>query len=185
MDILTLKRYDLDQSPNKSETSHRRTVSSFIEFYINDQPLSSLLDSSYSGNRTSVLENNVGVLGSFKNIPLEIIKVNQLLGRTNTDSDFAEFSEQLAQTMDQSHIADVIDSVKDELAAPGVMIYCCAACGDYLCGGVTVDLCINDENVTWTFADGDLKKVFVFDKYAYLGTLKSYLSKIKLSLSKR
>lgn len=185
MDILTLKRYSLDLPQNKRETTHRRMVNSFIEFYINDQLLSSLLDSSYSGNRKSVLENNVGVLGSFENIPLEIVKIKQLLGKKFADADFIELQEGLTTNIDESYVADVIDCVKDELAEPEILIYCCAACGDYLCGGVTVDVCFEEENVTWTFADGESKTVFVFDKYSYLGTLKSYLTKIKYSLSKR
>ncbi len=160
----------------------RRVVDSFIEFYINDQPLSSLLDSNYNGQDHSVLKNNVGVLGSFQNVPLEIIKVKQLLGQKISDADFAELSERLSKVVDECSIEDMMDNVRDELANPQILIYCCAACGDYLCGGVTVEVGIGDENVTWTFNEGNQKAVFVFDKYSYYDTLKSYLSKINASL---
>lgn len=183
MDILTLKRYFIEQ-PTISKNAHKGEAlasRSFIEFYINDQPLSSLLDKYYASNHFNTLKNNIGVFGSFSNTPLEIVKVKQLTGRKFDAVDFEELKKGLACKFNEEITLDLIDRVKDELSEPDILIYCCAQCGDYLCGGVWVKIQFDEHNVKWTFGGEDNSHDFVFDKFMYLATLKSYLNKIKSS----
>ncbi len=183
MDILTLKRYFIDQliDIGKAKKSNSKPQNSFTEFFINNRPLSALLDDFYASKHFITLKNNIGVLGSKRNTALEIIKVKQLLGKTINKADFDELMKELGRTIDKNTIKDIIDSLTDELAEPGIMIYCCARCGDYQCGGVMVEMVIDEHYIKWTFGDAERNLVFVFDKYAYLGTIRSYLDKIKTS----
>ena len=102
-----------------------------------------------------------------------------MTGKSIVEADFAEMRNQFGIKLDETTISDIIDSIKDELAEPGILIYCCAQCGDYLCGGVKVNMVIDEHYVKWTFGEKEEKLVFAFDKYAYLDTLKAYQSKIK------
>jgi hypothetical protein len=57
-----------------------KTDKDFLEFYINDKPLTELLDTFYN-QKGSVLDNWIGVLGWTTNLQAEIIKIKQLLGK--------------------------------------------------------------------------------------------------------
>ena len=91
MDILSLKKYHrLSQEESVDKTlkveGYDKENQVFIEFFINDIPLSKLLDQFY-GSKDSILRNWTGVLGSSNNPNAEIIKVQQLLGKKVTDRD--------------------------------------------------------------------------------------------------
>ena len=113
MDILTLKRYFIEQ-PTISKNAHKGEAlasRSFIEFYINDQPLSSLLDKYYASNQFNTLKNNIGVFGSFSNIPLEIVKVKQLIGRRFDAVDFEELKNGLAHKFNDEITLTALDAL--------------------------------------------------------------------------
>ncbi len=187
MDTLILKRHFIDQPVPMGDVNKTdmQPQISFIEFFINDRPLSTLLDEFYASKHINTLKNNIGVLGSFGNLPIEIIKVKQLLGKRCIPEDFEEVRELLTRTIDKDRVNDIIDTIKDELSEPGTMVYCCAQCGDYLCGGVNVNILIDENYVKWAFGEEAEILEFVFNKYAYLETMKAYLNKIKMSLSKQ
>lgn len=148
MDTLTLKKY------------HRRGNEDFIEFFINDVPLSKLLDQFY-GQEKSILENWTGVLGSFRNPNAEKIKIKQLLGKEVTDKDI------------------YYDKTREELADPKIIIYCCGECGDYDCGGITIVIDRNETSVCWTIVDERGNLSFEFNKHAYFAVFDHYARSLK------
>jgi hypothetical protein len=123
----------------------------FIEFFVNDRPLSEIIDE-FDGNRTSVLDNWAGVFGT--NTPwAEIIKAKQLIKAKIPE---AEMRALLAANLEEDHVEDVLDQYRAELDDPEVIIYRCAECGDYLCGGVGVTIDMQEDTVTWTIGGSGL-----------------------------
>ena len=60
-----------------------------------------------------------------------------------------------------------VEKARKELAEPEVIIYCCAECGDYDCGGIKVKIDKTDEAFLWTFTQEDRYLTFEFEKYQY------------------
>ncbi len=176
MDILTLGEYYYQRGGNSQVVKASRQ---FIEFYINDKPLSELLNSFYKFKEKSILDNSVGVLGSFSNVALEIVKLNQLIGKEFTEADLKQVRESFPIGLDANSIEHCLDGIREEIANPEILIYCCAECGDYLCGGVTVNVKIDDDYVTWIFTNESQKLTFQFNKYSYYNTLKKHMQKIR------
>ena len=166
MYTLSLKKYrSLDLAKSDKE---------FLEFYVNDQPLSELLDRFYEMKGT-ILDSWIGVLGSFENHKAEIIKVKQLLGKTVSDKEIrqvypAEWSEKEFEWY--------LAKMRQELSDPEVIIYCCAQCGDYDCGGIWVKIEKTDDAFVWVFANEEKQLNFSFDKYQYFDVLGNYLQKL-------
>ena len=108
MDILSIKKYHrqgavvdkkitslirlstADNIPKGNTTLTKKgsvkTDKDFLEFYINDKPLTELLDTFYN-QKGSVLDNWIGVLGWTTNLQAEIIKIKQLLGKNVSDQE--------------------------------------------------------------------------------------------------
>lgn len=107
----------------------------FLEYFINDKPLSELLDKFYN-SKTSILENWIGALGS-TNPKTDIIKVKQLLGKKVADK---EIKEVYPSSWTDDELQWYLDKCKEELENPEILIYCCAECGDYDCGGIAVTI---------------------------------------------
>ena len=87
--INSLKRLSKADNLPKGNTSLTKSGSiktdrEFLEFYINDTPLTELLNSFYN-QKGSILDNWVGVLAWITNLPAEMIKIKQLLGKNISD----------------------------------------------------------------------------------------------------
>lgn len=170
MDHISLKLY---QPPEGSADKI-----DFVEFFINDKPLSELLDAFYklkSGHKwkQGILDNWIGVLGS-GNAHEEIIKLKQLLNKNVTDKEL------MAPFPEPDQLEWHMEKYRDELANPAVLVYCCRICGDYDCGGIAVNIARDEETVTWTLADEKDPVSFRFNKYQYfeaLGARLEYLQK--------
>ena len=85
MDILELRRYSrtggLDISCDRPAAERGRWARDvFVEFFINDVPLSRLLEDFY-GQKECILDNWIGVLGSFGDAEAEKLIIKQLLGK--------------------------------------------------------------------------------------------------------
>ena len=102
MDTLSLRKYhrkastvDKDTAPLRQLPKSKRLSTGnttltneglvkserdFLDFFVNDKPLSELLDKFYE-TKGSILDNWIGVLGSSVNKKAEILKVKQLIGK--------------------------------------------------------------------------------------------------------
>lgn len=194
MDTLRLQRYQkpgspagkemnsLEKAAGKKKNFQDKTAlpnkglmkpgTEFLEYFINDKPLSALLDHFY-GSKTTILENWIGALGV--NPKSDLIKIKQLLNKEVTDKEIRQVYP-AAWTKDE--FSGYLDKYRDELANPEILIYCCAECGDYECGGIAVTTAIEDKSVIWTINDGDKALKFEFEKYAYFEVLNNYLRKL-------
>jgi hypothetical protein len=146
----------------------------FLEFYINDTPLSELLDKFY-GIKGSILDNWIGILGSFENHKSEIIRVKQLLGKTISDK---EIRQTYPSEWSNDDFQWYLEMTRDELSDPEVIIYCCAECGNYDCGGIKARIDKSDNAFIWTFTEEDKQLVFSFNKYQYFDLFDKYLRQL-------
>ncbi len=166
MDILTLKPY---------QRKLCKRMDSFVEFYINDKSLSEIIDN-YDKSSDSFLENYTGVLGGLNNPLSEAIKIKQLLGKKVSDVEIrALFSHSSAK----DSIDYLVSLCYDELADPAIIIYGCAECGDYNCGGVKVTIEKEEDVVKWMVVDEPLMPVFTFNKHVYYEVFSSRLKKLQ------
>lgn len=147
----------------------------FLEFFINDKPLSELLDKFY-GTKGSVLDNWIGVLGSSANKKAEIIKVKQLIGKTISDR---EIRQVYPADWSDSEFQWYLEKEREELSDPEVIIYCCAECGDYDCGGIKAKIDKTNEAFIWTFTNDNQELGFAFDKYQYFDLFEKYLKQLE------
>jgi hypothetical protein len=194
MDTLTLRKYhrqgslvdketnSLDKLAKKKKSFQGNTTltdkglikseKQFLEFFINDKPLSELLDNFYN-SKTTILDNWIGVLGS--NPKTDIIKVKQLLKKEVSDK---EIRQVYPSTWSDDEFSLYLDKYREELENPEVLIYCCAECGDYDCGGIAVTIDKTGTSVIWTIKEGEKALKFVFDKYSYFEVFNNYLQKL-------
>jgi len=193
MDKLSLRKYFkqgslVDNSINslkpitKADQTHKgntsltnkgliRSDKEFLEFFIDDRPLSSLLDTFYKSNG-SILDNWIGVLGSSANRKDDIIKVKQLLGKSITDKEIRQL---YPDNWTDDEFEWYLEKTREELSNPEILIYCCAECGDYDCGGIAITIGKTNNSVIWTISDNDSKLKFEFDKYLYFEVFNRYM----------
>ena len=156
-----------------------KTETSFLEFYINDEPLSKLLDKFY-GTDGSILDNWIGVLGWTVNKKTDIVKVKQLLGKNISDKDIKEM---FPAEWTDNEFQNNLENVREELSDPNIIIYCCAECGHYQCGGITVRIKKTDDAFVWTLRNEDKRLTFRFDKYQYFDLFDQYIRKLEKGLT--
>lgn len=145
----------------------------FLEYFINDTPLSELLNRFYN-RKGSILENWVGVLGT-GNPKVDIVKVKQLLGKNVSDKEIRDiYSASWGDDDFQLHL----EKYREELADPEILIYCCAECGDYGCGGIAVTIERIENSIVWIIREEDSSLTFAFDKYQYFEEFNRYLKKL-------
>jgi hypothetical protein len=151
-----------------------KTDKEFLEYFINDKPLSELLDQFYN-SKTCILDNWIGALGSSINPKTDIIKVKQLLGKHVTDK---EIRQVYPSSWTDKEFKLYLDKNREELENPEILIYCCAECGDYDCGGIAVTIDKTDTSVIWTIHDGNKTLKFEFDKHLYFDVFNRYLRQL-------
>ncbi|MBX3255400.1 MAG: hypothetical protein KF862_14760 [Chitinophagaceae bacterium] len=191
MDTLRLQKYQRQGSLIDKETNSLKKVSGkknnfhgnttltnkglvkseaqFLEYFVNDKPLSELLDNFYN-SKTTILENWIGALGT--NSKTDIIKVKQLIGKEVSDK---EIRQVYPSAWTDDEFSWYLEKYREELKKTKVLIYCCAECGDYDCGGIAVTIDKTDSSVTWTIKEGDKALRFEFDKYSYFEVFNNYL----------
>ena len=197
MDILSLKKYHregfvvdknisslkrlskVDNLPegNRSliKSCSVKSDREFFEFYINDRPLTELLNSFYNEKGT-ILDKWVGVLGSTTKLPAEIIKIKQLLGKNISDK---EIRNVFPASWTDTEFEYYLNKYREELSNPEIIIYCCAECGDYDCGGISVSIYKTDISVVWKIFENEKILSFEFEKYQYFETLNKRLETLK------
>lgn len=180
MDSLKLQKYqrpdslaDNTKKSNKKPKGLVRSDKTFLEYFINDKPLSEQLDIFFN-TKTSILENWVGALGS-GNSKADIIKVKQLLGKKVSDKEIRDVYP-LSWTDDEFQW--YLEKHREELDNSEVLIYCCAECGDYDCGGIAVTIDKTENSVVWTVIDDSKVLKFEFDKNLYFDIFNKYLNQI-------
>lgn len=178
--INSLKRLSKADNLPKGNTSLTKSGSiktdrEFLEFYINDTPLTELLNSFYN-QKGSILDNWVGVLAWITNLPAEMIKIKQLLGKNISDK---EIRQVFPASWTDTEFEYYLDKYRDELANPEIIIYCCAECGDYDCGGIAVSIDKTDNSVIWKIIYKEKMLSFQFDKYQYFDILNNRLNHLQ------
>ena len=148
-----------------------RSEREFLEFFVNEKPLSELLDKFY-GIKGCILDNLIVVLGSSLNKKAEILKVKQLIGKTISDK---EIRKVYPSEWGDEEFQWYLEKTREELAEPEVIIYCCAECGDYDCGGIKAKIDKTDNSFVWTIIEGNNRLTFEFDKYQYFDLFDKYL----------
>ena len=166
--INSLKQLTTAKKTSKGNTSltHKGLIKSnkeFLEFFIGDRPLSSLIDA-FHKSKGSILDNWIGVLGSSTNRKSDIIKIKQFLGKSISDKEIRQL---YPDNWTDDEFEWYLEKIREELSNPEILIYCCAECGDYDCGGVAITIDKTDNSVVWTISDTDGKLKFEFDKYSY------------------
>lgn len=194
MDTLRLQKYERRQLSNDNEITPLVNVSNnkvgfkrnnslndkeqdrykreFIEFFINDTPLSELLNNFYN-SKTSILDNWTGVLG--KNQKKDIVKIKQLLNKEITDKVIRQI---YPTSWSDDEFKWYLDKYREELVNPEILIYCCKECGDIDCGGIPVIIQRTNSSVIWTIKDGKKELNFEFDKYSYFDVLNKHLKMV-------
>ena len=147
----------------------------FLEFFVNDKPLSELLDKFYE-TKGSILGNWIGVLGSSVNKKAEVIKVKQLLGKSISDKEIRHVYP-FEWSVDEFQW--YLDKEREQLSDPEVIIYCCAECGDYDCGGIKAKIAKTDSSFLWTFNHEDKQLRFEFNNYHYFDLFDKYLRQLE------
>lgn len=142
----------------------------FYEFYINDKPLSSLI-TEFCNLDKSLLENWVGVLGSFQNRQSELNKIKRLLLKQISEQEILDI---FPKGLDKYYLDHGIEDYKKELADQEIIIYGCAECGDYGCGGYAIKIDKQEELIIWTFNDEGNILQFHFDKHQYFNAFDNY-----------
>ncbi|KAF5035974.1 hypothetical protein DSECCO2_579920 [anaerobic digester metagenome] len=142
----------------------------FYEFFINGRPLSAILKE-FCKLDNSILDNWVGVLGAFTNIQSELNTIKRLLLKQITEQ---EIREAFPKDLDKHYLDDGIENYNEELADEEILIYCCAECGDYGCGGYKVKVDASDDSIVWTYSDEGKILQFHFDKHQYFQTFDTY-----------
>jgi hypothetical protein len=169
MDILSIREYQ--RQADKSTPAG----TSFLEFFVNDESLSELLDRLYF-EKESVLVNWIGVLGWMKNTPAEIVKLKQLMGMNISDKEIRRI---FPDNWTDKEFENYLQQYRDELANPHVIIYCCAQCGDYDCGGITVLLKEDEQTIRWKMGEDGDGLEFTFAKHLYLEVLGKRLNDLE------
>lgn len=144
-------------------------IPDYVEFYINGEPLSDLINEQTEPS-SPVFSKYTSVLGTMELTNFDRLKIRQLQGQRVTKADLEELFP--ASHFDQKPIFD-------ELKLPEILIYCCAECADYKCGGYFIKLQEEPEKVRWTITTDAKKLQFTFDKKAYRDELNTYLNELE------
>ena len=184
-EINSLKRLSNTNKLPKGNTTLKnegsiKTHRDFLEFFINDIPLSELLNKFYNDGE-SILDNWVGALGWTTNLPSEIIKLKQLLGKNISDK---EIRQVYPASWTEKEFENYLDSYRDELSNPEIIIYCCAECGGYYCGGIKILITKTDNSIIWKVTETNNAINFEFDKYLYFETFQRRLKHLESELHK-
>lgn len=197
MDIIELKKYhrtgglvgEQTARPkdllNKSKTNSGNVTltrdglskrpTEFYEFFINGKPLSEIL-TEFCSLDNSLLDNWIGVLGSFSNRQSELNTIKRLLLKQISEQDIrAAFPKDL----DKYYLDEGIKSYREELDDEEIIIYGCAECGDYGCGGFKIRIDKEDVQFVWTYKDEGKILKFHFDKHQYFDTFDAYRKTIE------
>ena len=133
---------------------------------MNDEPLSDLLNHFFSLNER-VLAKFTSTLGTMESVNSDRLKVIQLLAKKPTQKELNELFP--APRFDQKPILE-------ELALDQVLIYCCAECGDYKCGGIFAKISKESDAYSWVFERDGKKLKFNFAADQYEAVLQNYIA---------
>ncbi len=182
MDIIRIKKYRwhgpvIDRKVNSLRKAAVKgivkTEPEFLEYFVNEVPLSEQLNKFYNSEK-GILHNWIGALGFPDQV--NIVKVKQLLGKTVTDKDIRNLYPAPDWTDDEFEW--YLEKQREELEVPEILVYCCAACGDYDCGGIAVTIDRKEASIIWKFNQNGNTLSFEFDKHSYYNVFKKYLQKI-------
>lgn len=163
MDTLELKYVSLLDENHKSVA-----IADYVEFFVNGKALSEIINEKCQP-KNPLLKNFTSTLGTMELTNFDRLKVRQLL----------------VEKIDQSDIEKLFPSSRfdqkiifDELALPEILLYCCAECADYKCGGVFVKINSSANSIDWTVNFNQQKLNFSFDKKLYQEEFADYIQEL-------
>jgi hypothetical protein len=192
MDTLLLKKFQRKEvsfhakkwSGNLSINAKGHAVKSereYLDFMISGVPLAEKLDDFYGyKGGASITDSDISMLGSHQNVPLEIIKVKQLLLKPISDEEIGRAFAYFGTEIDHK---ELLREYRRELEGPEVLIYGCAECGDIACGGVMAKIEKTDNAFIWTITEGEKQLVIEFDRYQYYQVFGNYLKTLEVKLA--
>lgn len=163
MDTLTFQAVSLlNYDPAKI------AIPDYVDFCINGQPLADIIDESGALD-APLLSKFTSVLGTMEETNFDRLKILQLKGEAISKNALEALFP--AAQFDQRPIWD-------ELKLKKVLLYCCAECGDYKCGGYFVSIKIDQSMVEWNLDVNGKMFQFRFDKSHYMTELDNYLNNV-------
>ena len=197
MDIIELKKYhrkcglvdEQNTRPkdilSKPKTAFRNATltkerlsekpTEFYEFFINDKPLSEILTEFCKLDKT-LLDNWVGLLGSFSNKKAELNYIKRLILEQISEQ---EIRDVFPKDLNKFYLDNEIENYREELADEEIIIYGCAECGDYGCGGFKIKANRQGNQFVWTYNEEEKILQFIFDEHQYFDTFDSYRKTIE------
>lgn len=167
--IIKLDTLELQSVFSLGDQNKTVAVADYVEFFVNGVPLSDQINNAIKPKKP-ILSNYTSVLGTMELSNFDRLKIQQLLNKKVSQSELESLFP--ASQFDQKII-------EDELALDKVLIYCCAECGDYKCGGYFVKISETPVAFLWHIEHSGKSLEFSFDKSEYLGELNAYLAELE------
>lgn len=161
----------MDQLQLESISSTKNTqvaVPDYVEFIINGEPLSEIINRETKPEHR-VLSKYTSVLGTMEFTNSDRLKVMQLSGKKITAAELEKIFP--AKHFDHKPILE-------ELNLDKILIYCCAECGDYKCGGYYIQLQETTDSIIWNLIGLTKNIQFRFSKAEYMEVLSEYLDSL-------
>lgn len=160
---------ELQSVTSLGDQNNKVAIAEYVEFFVNGVPLSDQINEIIKPKKP-VLSNYTSVLGTMELTNFDRLKIQQLLNKKVAPVKLEELFP--AEHFDQKVIAD-------ELSLDKVLIYCCAECGDYKCGGFFVRISETPESISWSLNHSGKNMEFTFDRSEYQAELNGYLSDLE------
>jgi hypothetical protein len=164
-----LDTLELQSVTSLGDANNKVAIAEYVEFFVNGTPLSDQINEIIKP-KNPVLSNYTSVLGTMELTNFDRLKIQQLLSKKVGPKKLEELFP--AEHFDQKVIAD-------ELSLDKVLIYCCAECGDYKCGGFFVKISETPDTISWSLNHSGKNMEFTFDRSEYQAELNGYLSELE------
>ena len=155
---------ELQSVTSLGDANNKVAIAEYVEFFVNGTPLSDQINEIIKP-KNPVLSNYTSVLGTMELTNFDRLKIQQLLSKKVGPKKLEELFP--AEHFDQKVIADK------------VLIYCCAECGDYKCGGFFVKISETPDTISWSLNHSGKNMEFTFNRSEYQAELNGYLSELE------
>lgn len=137
-----------------------------MEYFIDEKPLSEHLKNL---NKTNVFDKWISAFSIPSNVGIERLKAKHLMNKRVSDDEIRRLYD-----VDEN-IEWHVQKHREELNNSEVLLYCCAECGDYDCGGIATEITFTDKSIIWFFGGETDPLTFEFDKFKYFSVFNRFL----------
>lgn len=148
-------------------------INNFFEFYVNDVPLSQILDKFFNNSET-LLNNQNGQIGYYKNsFNFDKLVINSFLKKPITSKDLSVFSKEGKEEW----FLDFVDEQNKAINEDAFFrFYICSVCGDGYCHLTLGKVIKNEKTFSWIFENFKEETLkFEFDSDSYIKVFNDYL----------